>query len=95
MLCRFPSPHPRGKLRGLVWGVSRPTPGGGVSQHALRQTLPPPTMAIAAGGTHPTGMHSCLRKSFADDFMKIKGLNQEGECPSLVAPLDPSMVFDQ
>ena len=45
--------------------VSRPTPrgylgphlGGGVSQHALRQTPPFPT-ATAAGGTHPTGMHS-------------------------------------
>ena len=23
-----PGPHPRGKLRGLAWGVSRPTPGG-------------------------------------------------------------------
>ena len=49
MPCRSPGPHPRGKLRGLAWGVSRPTPGGGspgthpgvrVSQHALRQTPP-------------------------------------------------------
>ena len=80
MPCRFPGPHPGGKLRGLAWGISRPTPRGGslkvhtqgglqahtqgdptahtqggVSQHALRQT--PPT-ATAAGGTHPTGMHS-------------------------------------
>ena len=38
-------------------GVSRPIPRGGLSQHALRQT--PPT-ATAAGGTHPTGIHSCL-----------------------------------
>ena len=50
-------PHPGGRLGGLVWGVSRPTPRGcvqghtrrvqahaqgGVSQHALRQTPPPP-----------------------------------------------------
>ena len=33
-------------------------PGGLVSQHALRQT--PGKMATVAGGTHPTGMHSCL-----------------------------------
>ena len=34
-------------------------PGGEVSQHALRQ-MPPPQTATAVGGTHPTGMHSCL-----------------------------------
>ena len=28
MPCRSPCPHPRGELRGLSWGVSRPTPGG-------------------------------------------------------------------
>ena len=37
-------------------GVSAPTVGGLVSQHALRQT-PPGEMATAADGTHPTGMH--------------------------------------
>ena len=26
--CRFPGPHPGGKLRGLARGVFRPTPGG-------------------------------------------------------------------
>ena len=60
-------PTPRGKLRGLAWGGGlqahtwgSPDPHlGGVSQHALRQT--PPT-ATAAGGTHPTGMHSCLNR---------------------------------
>ena len=59
--------------RGVVGGPGRkgglgPGPGGCpgpglgvvcVSQHALRQTSPPQT-ATAAGGTHPTGMHSCL-----------------------------------
>ena len=30
----------------------------GVSQRALRQT-PPQQTATAAGGAHPTGMHSC------------------------------------
>ena len=38
--------------------VSILTPG--VSQHALRQTPPTPHTVIGAGGTHPTGMHSCL-----------------------------------
>ena len=37
--------------------------GVGVSQHSLRQTPPgppaPQLMATAAGGMHPTGMHSC------------------------------------
>ena len=55
-------PHPGGG-----WGVDRPTPKGcvsrptpgGVSQHALRQTPPPKQTATAAGGMHPTGMHSC------------------------------------
>ena len=59
---RSPGPHPGGKLGGLAWGVggSRPTPGGwGVSQDALRQ-IPPQQTATAVGGTHPTGMHSCL-----------------------------------
>ena len=28
MHCRSPGPHPGGKLRGLAWGVSRPTPRG-------------------------------------------------------------------
>ena len=52
---RVSRPTPRGK-----W-VSRPTPWGVcVSQHALRQTPPPPWTATAAGGTHPTGMHHCL-----------------------------------
>ena len=61
-------PTPRGELGSLARGVSRPTPRGVsrpttrgvVSQHALRQT-PSQLMATAAGGTHPTGMHSCLK----------------------------------
>ena len=59
-------PTPKGELEGSGrWGVSRPTPrevGVGVSQHALRQT-PPQLMATAAGGMHPTGMHSCFRRA--------------------------------
>ena len=59
-------PSSRSEVEGSGWGGSPgPHPGenlqahtgGGVSQHALRQT--PPSMATPAGGTHPTGMHSC------------------------------------
>ena len=49
-------PHPGEVSRG---GVQAQTRGG--SQHALRQTPPPPT---AYGGTHSTGMHSCSIFSF-------------------------------
>ena len=97
MPCRFPGPHPRGKL-GLARGVSRPTPRGSPGPHLgecllwegspgphlgeglLWEGSPgphrgvpapggsasggcgDPPMAIAAGGTHPTGMHSCYKK---------------------------------
>ena len=50
-------PTPGRGVQAQAQGVSRPRPGGGVSQHALRQT--PHQTATAAGGTHPTGMHSC------------------------------------
>ena len=45
----------------LVWGGSAPggvyAPGGTCSGGCLVET---PRTATAAGGTHPTGMHSCL-----------------------------------
>ena len=48
----------RGVLEGSGRGGGSPNPHpGGVSLHALRQA--PRLTAIAAGGTHPTGMHSC------------------------------------
>ena len=51
-----------GECPGPGWGEGGPgLDPGGVSQHALRQTRPPPQQtANAADGTHPTGMHSCL-----------------------------------
>ena len=106
MPCRSLGPHPRGKLSGLAWGVSRPTPRGvsrptpggvsrptprgvsrptpegspgpqvgEVSQHALRQTPLTHThqTATAAGGTHPTGMHTCcffIHRSGSRNFEK-------------------------
>ena len=63
-----PGQHPRERVSRstlggcpgpYLGGVSRPTPGvGGVCQHALRQT-PLQQTATAAGGKHPSGMHSC------------------------------------
>ena len=64
MPCRFPGPHPRGKLREITQGVSRPTPGGVCSRGVPavgRGVWRPPVTATAGGGTHPTGMHSCFQ----------------------------------
>ena len=78
MPCRFPGPHSGGRLRGLVGGgISRPTPGGGVSQHALRQS-PLLLTATAAGGTHPTGMHSCFLKIFMKVLNKFQHFKIQG-----------------
>ena len=50
--------HTQREVEGdLARGVSRPTPRGSIP--ACTEADPPPT-ATAAGGTHPTGMHSCL-----------------------------------
>ena len=57
-------PTPKGEVEGSglgglqahTWGVSRPTPRGCIP--ACTEEQPP--MATATGGTHPTGMHSCL-----------------------------------
>ena len=71
---RSPDPHPGRKLRKFSWGrVSRPTPGGSPGPHqgvsrstpggcilACTEADPPQLTATAAGGTHPTGIHSCF-----------------------------------
>ena len=92
--CRFPGPHPGGKLRGSGQGGGSPGPhlggvcsgGGGACSRgpALEGDLLPggvpvlegacskggllpggcgdtPGTATAAGGTHPTGMHSGIQ----------------------------------
>ena len=64
-------PTPRG-LQAHTWGVSRPNPGGSPGPHleglqahtwggypSMYWGRPPQT-ATAAGGKHPTGMHSCF-----------------------------------
>ena len=60
MYCRSPGPHPGGKLRGRVspgGHLQAYTRGGGIPACTVADT--PPQRATAAGGTHPTGMHSC------------------------------------
>ena len=58
-------PTPRGSLRGLARGVSRPTPRGVSRPHPGVVSRPnPQQMSTAAGGTHPTGLHSCVTGVF-------------------------------
>ena len=94
---RSPGPHPRGKLRGIWPGGSPgPHPGGVCSQGgkyllwgvpSLGGLLPgggvetPPIMATAAGSTHPTGMHSCLKRRL---LFKLVFLNTKKPIISLV-----------
>ena len=52
-----PGPHPGGSRSTPRWGVQVQAQKGGVSQHG--EADPPQQMATAAGGVHPTGMHSC------------------------------------
>ena len=51
-----PGPHPGGKLRDLAGGS--PDPHWGCIP-ACTEADHPPVMATTAGGTHPTGIHSC------------------------------------
>ena len=58
MPCRYPG-------SGIpAWFVGIQAHTWGVSQHALRQTPPCQQTATAAGGMHPTGIHSPLVKIF-------------------------------
>ena len=56
--------HAGGRGRGVqaqAWGGGvQAQARRGVFQHALRQTPPPQQTVTAAGGTHPTGMYSCI-----------------------------------
>ena len=58
-------PTPKGEVEGSGQGGSSLTPGGG-SRSRPRGCIPacteadtPQQTATVAGGTHPTGMHSC------------------------------------
>ena len=70
--------HTWGVSRPTLGGVSRPTPGGGVSRPtpggcipACTEAAPHPT-PTAVGGTHPTGMHSCLIMSTAQNRVRCR-----------------------
>ena len=61
-----------GGVPGPGRGVSAPGGGG-----CLVET---PRTATAAGGTHPTGMHSCLEYSFKRPFLEYTGLRLNIKC---------------
>ena len=77
-----PVPHPRGKLRGIR---SRPTPKGEIQGDQVQANIqrgnlggsgPNPPMTTAAGGTHPTRMHSCCLHTLQLKFSDQKSANR-------------------
>ena len=50
-------------------GRGVPAPGGGAWSRGVHGGDPPGT-ATAAGGTHPTGMHSCLISGILHELLK-------------------------
>ena len=75
-----------GGLQAHTGGISRPTPGrrGSPGPHpggipACTEADPP--MATAVGGTHPTGMHSCLVSKLTccvgNTLLCLETINQE------------------
>ena len=64
-------PNPGGCPDPGLGGCPGPDPGG-VSQHALRQTPPPPQRtATATNGTHAAGMHSCYVTELVIEYVKM------------------------
>ena len=63
----------------LVWGVGGLLPGGclllGVPASGRVPVGDPPRTATAAGGTHPTGMHSCWCRH--PQLNKTLGIHEE------------------
>ena len=45
--------------------------GGGAWSRGVPGGDPPPTMATAAGGMHPTGMHSCFHLTLVNMISSI------------------------
>ena len=66
MPCRSPGPHPGWKFRGLAWGGLQAHTRGGIPACT-------PLTATAAGGTHPTGMHSCYEVGYNE----LSGYNEQ------------------
>ena len=82
-------PTPRGKIEGDQiqahtkwgnWGGSDPGPHPRGKLRGIRPRLPPQMPTTAAGGTHPTGMHSCIY--FCLLFTKLFGLQNHNLLPS-------------
>ena len=70
--------HTQGEVEGSGQGGPLGPHLGGVSQHA---DPPPQLTGTAAGGTHPTGMHSCFSSCYFDvkDCVKQKQVLQSVE----------------
>ena len=84
----------RPRPKGAVGGVQAQAWGGCVSEHALRQTHPPPQQtATAADGTHPTGMHFCLYLHFLATVTHRKMVNRK-LLNNLVNKNKPLFIFN-
>ena len=76
-------PRPKGEVGGGGLGVQAqaregcPGPRWCIPAYTEADTPPPEQTATAAGGTHPTGMHSCCFFVFwlSDFFLKSERLN--------------------
>ena len=80
-----PDPHPGG-LQAQPCGVSRPTQGWMVGIPACTvESTPLQQTATAAGGMHPTGMHSCSHFNFENGKFTFPGIIPcSGDvCPSI------------
>ena len=86
-------PTPRGRLGVWPGRVSRPTPSGWIL--ACTEADPPQETATASGGTHPTGMHSCLTLFNATtlwcqyDVIWLEGYNMHARWLQVVPPSLP------
>ena len=92
-------PTPGGDLQAHTWGVSPgPHPvgvqaqAGGLSQHALRQTLASQETATAVGGTNPTGMHSCYLLLLVRFMDALTSLTLESNFAKTLVP-NPGLVL--
>ena len=69
----YPPPPPRDQVRTSTPPRTRsehlPPP-----QDQVRTSTPPPRLHAGGGGTHPTGMHSCLNMFFLVNYLSKKEL---------------------
>ena len=77
-----PSPHLGGLQAHTRWGLQAYTLAGGLQAHTQRVYASmhwgrhPPQTATNAGGTHPTGMHSCFHMNSEWNRMWVRRVNR-------------------